>query len=325
MRRVLGGVAAGIVVAFCLVGSLLFALHRPEPHHVPVGLVAPDALAAQIGQRAGDALDVRRYADAEAAERAVRERAVAGAFVADPADPADAGGPRLLVAGANGAITRQVLEAAFTPAAGGTLTVRDVAPLPDADRAGASVFFFAVGVLVSSVAAGIVLGLGGAPRPQQAIGWLLAAAGVGGAAAWMAAGLVGALPGHGAALFGVAALTSAAICGTALALVRLLGHPGAGLAGLVLVVLGMPATGGPAGRDFLPSAYRWLSDVLPTGAAVDLVRRVLYFGGHGLGHGLLVLSAWVAGAALLLAASALRHRPEPSAERLVERSAALYR
>ncbi len=325
MRRMLSGVVAGVVVAFCLVGSLLFALHRPTPHEVPVGLVAPDPVATQISQtlasRAPDAFTITRYGDAAAAERAVRERTVAGAFVADP------GGPLLLVAGANGGITRQVLEAAFGPLAqrtGGTLTVQDLVPLPDADRSGASTFFFVVGVMVASLVAGIALGIGGAPRWQQAAGWVLAAAAVGGTATWTAAGLVGALPGHGVALFGVAALASAAIAGTALALVRLLGPAGAPVAALVLVVLGMPATGGPAGPDFLPAAYRWLADVLPTGAAVDLVRRVVYFGGHGIGHGTLVLAAWVAGAALLLAATALR-RPATPAHRRTDLSAALYR
>ena len=325
MRRMLSGVAAGVVVAFCLVGSLLFALHRPAPHQVPVGLVAPEPVAAQVSQalatRAPDAFTLSRYADAAAAERGVREGAVSGAFVVDH------GGPRLLVASANGAITRQVLEAAFGPVAqqaGGTLTVRDLVPLPESDRTGGSTFFFVVGVMVASLAAGVALGVGGAPRWQQAAGWVLAAAGVGGAAAWTAAGLVGALPGHGVALFGAAALASAAIAGTALALVRLLGRAGAPLAALVLVVLGMPATGGPAGPDFLPTAYRWLAEVLPTGAAVDLVRRVVYFGGHGIGHGVLVLVAWVAGAALLLAATALG-RPTSPAQRQPEPSAALSR
>src|SRR5439155_18616957 len=125
MRRVFGAVVAGVVVAVCLVGSLLFALHKPVPHQVPVGLVAPDPVAAQVGSalaaHAPDAFALSRYGDAAAAESAVRDGDVTGAFVADQA------GPRLLVASANGPINRQVLEAAFSPVAqqsGATLTVQ---------------------------------------------------------------------------------------------------------------------------------------------------------------------------------------------------------
>jgi hypothetical protein len=82
------------------------------------------------------------------------------------------------------------------------------------------------------------------------------------------------------------------------------------LAALVLPLLGLPATGGPAGPAYLPPFFGWLSDWLPAGVATRAMRATVYFGGHGVGSQVTVLAIWAAAAVVLLLVTRLvRHRP----------------
>jgi hypothetical protein len=246
---------------------------------------------------------VRPYGDPAAAERDVRNGDLAGAFVVGPQ------GPQLLVAGARGGPTREVLEAAFGPLAAANrqqVAVRDLVPLPSYDRAGVSPFFAVVGLLVPSFAVAAILGRRARQIrvPALASGLILAAGLIGGAVAWVADGLLGALPGHPWQLAGMVALASFGVSGSALALIRLLGPAGLPLAGLVLLVFGIPATGGPAGADFLPRFFHWLSVWHPAGAAGRSVRGLVYFSSHGVASALAVLVGWAAAALVVLLATA---------------------
>lgn len=315
-RLIAGAAVAGAGIAFTFALVLLAALHAPAPHHLPVGVAAPADVAAQVSagseQRAPGALDVRPYADPAAAEQDVRDGDLAGAFVVGPE------GPQLLVAGARGGPTSDVLEAAFTPvvaASGQQLAVHDLVPLPSYDRAGVSPFFAVVALLVPSFAVAALLGRQARRIPVLALAGalILSAALIGGAVAWVADGLLGALPGHPWQLAGLVALASFGVSGSALALIRMLGLGGIPLAGLVLLLFGIPATGGPAGADFLPRFFHWLSVWHPAGAAGRSIRELLYFSSHGLGSALAVLIGWAAAALVVLLATApLTVRSAPS-------------
>ncbi|MBH0123355.1 ABC transporter permease, partial [Rhodococcus sp. CX] len=91
--------------------------------------------------------------------------------------------------------------------------------------------------------------------------------------------------------------------------------PMAVLAGMLFVmVLGVPASNLGMSVYSLPSIYSSLHGFLPTAAAGESLRSVLYFGGEGLGGHLMVL---VLGAVLALAATlgvdALKRRRNPDA------------
>jgi uncharacterized phage infection (PIP) family protein YhgE len=60
----------------------------------------------------------------------------------------------------------------------------------------------------------------------------------------------------------------------------------------VLLLLGVPASGGGLSLYMVPDVLRGLHDVLPLPAAVDMVRSVTYLGGTGLGAGVLVVAIW---------------------------------
>jgi hypothetical protein len=302
---------AGLVFAFCLAASFLAAFHKPTPHHVPVAVIASSSevrrLEAMIDVRASGDLSIRSYPSAAAARKAIKHRVVDGAYLAGSS-------PDLLVASAGGTATVQLLTQIFEHAAapgGSALKVVDVVGLPAGNSEGLCAFFLVLSVLLSSLGIGTASTLAARQAPIRAQLAVLAGAAVtiGAATVWVADGLTGALPGHYLALAGVVALLSLAISVPVAGLARL-ARPAGALAGLVFVIFGIPATGGPAGMGrFLPAFYRALNPALPPPAALTALTNTAYFNGHGITGDLWVLAAWVvAGIATIVAAYAIHQR-----------------
>jgi hypothetical protein len=62
---------------------------------------------------------------------------------------------------------------------------------------------------------------------------------------------------------------------------------------MILVLLaGVPASGGGISIYMVPGFFRPLSDILLLPAAVDVARSVVYLGGIGVRNDLLVLAIW---------------------------------
>jgi len=89
---------------------------------------------------------------------------------------------------------------------------------------------------------------------------------------------------------------------------RLLGPAGLGLSALVIVLLDLISSGGPAGPQFLPDAYRWLSPWMPAGELFRSLSGVLYFGGYGVATPVLVLVGWLVTGLALMLLGGLTHR-----------------
>lgn len=87
----------------------------------------------------------------------------------------------------------------------------------------------------------------------------------------------------------------------------------------MFVPVGVPATGGPLGSNFVANWFADLGAALPAGAAVSATRGIVYFNGHGLGGPLLVLGLWAGIAAVALVVPAPPRRVgHGSSRRLVE-------
>jgi hypothetical protein len=90
--------AIGLVLIPALVLTLAFAFsyvgafHDPTPHAVPVAIIGPQAVAAQLHRLPGDPLDARRASSRPAALSEIDDREVYGAY--------DAATNRLFVASA---------------------------------------------------------------------------------------------------------------------------------------------------------------------------------------------------------------------------------
>jgi len=292
----------GLLIALAFVLIYLIALHKPQPHNLPVGVVASPGVVAQlqrsISAQAGDAVALRPAADVTVARHQVQNGQVVAAYLPGQ-------GSRLLVAGAQGTAVTQVVTGIFTGVAGAQgarLQVDDVVPLSAEDPRGFSGFYVIFGVTLAGFIFGqtshlyskhLSLGL----RLVQA---LLFGVLAGLAGALIAGPLIGVLPGPFLALAGILVLLALTTGLVTMSFTALLGDPGIALATLLLVILGNATSGGVVPASFLPGGFRQLSPALPPGAATKALGHMDYFDpGAALGP-VAVLAAWALGGLLLL-------------------------
>lgn len=306
-------IAAGLVVLVTLLGLIGTAIRDPKPHDIPVGVAGPSSAAAQLiegfNTKAPGTFRFTTYSSEALATSALDARDVDAVLVLG------AGAPKLIVAGAAGDAIAGLTTAVFTQAfaaQGAQLSIEVTHPFASGDPHGLVLFFLVLATIVSTfVAHAVLLVRGRAARLSTWLGveggWAVVAglAGVG-----MAAWLVGGYDVQGAAaMAGLVALTALATGTVTAGLARLLDAPGLGLAGIVCVLLNLISSGGPAGREFLPDAYRALSPWMPAGQVSSAFRGALYFDGQGVATPVLVLAGWLlAGLVLLVLAEALRSR-----------------
>jgi hypothetical protein len=303
---VLRPLATGLAVAAAFVAVFLAALHHPTPHGLPVAVTGPSSSVTAV-ERGLDAAQpgafrFTSYGGPVAAAHAVAARDVYGAL-----DLGRAGTARVTLAGANGPGVTQTLTTAFTGAAahlGDRLTVSDVAPLPAGDSRGLAVFSYVFGLALSSFLFAMAFhrSASGASLLVRLTVPLLFAVVSGTMLTAVADAGFGAVTGHPWAVAAISAAISYAVAASTIALTRLLHGAGIGVAGLLFIVIGNATSGGALNWHYLPGGWRWISQMLPTGAGVSGLLDVQYFGSRHLGPLLLALGVWTAAALLLLVA-----------------------
>jgi ABC-2 family transporter protein len=290
-----------LAFAFFYVG----AFHDPTPHHVPVAVVGPPAIAAQLNQLPGDPLDARQASSRSDALSQIDDRKVYGAY--------EAATNRLFVASAANRATAIALGETFNRVAAAqdrpAVRLTDVKPLPLKDPNGTAAFYAVIAWMFGGYIGATLIGLIGSPRSTSR---QRAAARVGALAGF---GIVGGIlsvvmlrvsfdvfPGHVVALCAIGALTIFASGAATAGIQAAAGPAGTGLVILVFVILGNSASGGPFARPLLPGLWRTIGGVLPPGASVDLARSALFFDGARIAAPILVLLVWAAvGTSLALA------------------------
>ena len=310
LARLLVALGVVLLVQGLFVVSYVGALHKPQPHDLPFGVVgAPAAgLAAAVDKQLS--LRTTTYTDASAAARAIDRRSIYGALITDPS------GTSLFVAPAasNGAAI--ALTTAFTKvaAAGGQkLTVVQVHPLADGDSVGIVPFLVVMALVVGGyLSATMATSLGGATAIRRHAPILAVVAAIGALVTYLLAGpLIGGIPsGHFLELWGIFTLLMLAVAFAAAGLQTLFGTIGTLIVIVVFVVFGAPAAGGSVARPFLPSFWGTIGPYLPPGAGTTAVRNTIYFDGNGIGKSLIVLAAYlVAGAVVVFG---IRRTPQAS-------------
>jgi hypothetical protein len=315
-----------LALSLLFITSYVGALHDPKPKDVPVGVVAPPAVAAQAVDRlAGlpdSPLDPRALPDAKTARAQILNRDIDGALVIDPAGTRDT----LLVATGAGRVLALTLETVFTDlerTQDRTLRTVDVVPADPQDANGLTSFYLVVGWCVGGYLCASALAMSAGARPTNlrrgvirlaALAVFSVLGGLGGAV--IAGPVLGALPGSVAALWGLGTLVVFAVGAATLALQCVFGIAGIGVAVLLVVVAGNPSAGGALPPPLLPPFWAAIGPALPPGAGVWVARSIAYFEGNDTTVPLLVLSAWAtAGAAITLVMAALRRKPDrPPAE-----------
>ena len=295
MRVPLVLVAINVLFAAAFITTALSAFHAPTPHAVPVGIVAPAQVSAEVRgalqARAPGGFDLRSYPSEARATAAITGRQIDGALVAAPRDM------RLLIAQAGGSAPAPLLTSAFTGLAAKTgrrLDVVDVVPPLKNDSLALSSFFTILCVLFPSLATGAATAhLFRRHRTVWRIAVPAAAAvAIGLTAAAIAAGVTGF--GDYLAVAGIVALFSLAISAPTAALGRIK-LPLIALAVITFLIVGLPVSGGPSNLGpFGPGFLRALDSALPLGVAADAVRNTVYFHGSDTAGYLWVLAAWAA-------------------------------
>jgi len=294
-----------LVLTLAFAFSYVGAFHDPTPHDVPVAVVGPPAVAAQLDRLPGDPLDARQASSRPDALSQIDDREVYGAY--------DVATNRLYVASAANAATAIALERTFNFVAaakgGPAVRVTDVKPLPPKDPNGTAVFYAMIAWVFGGYIASTLIGLIGSPRSpsrRRAAARIGALAGFGIVAGILSVVILRAsfdvFSGHVVALCAIAALTIFASGAASAGVQAAAGPAGTALVILTFVILGNPASGGPFARPLLPGFWSTIGGVLPPGASVDLARSALFFDGARIAGPILVLVGWAAmGTAVALA------------------------
>jgi hypothetical protein len=309
-----------LVLAVALIAAFVAVLAEPTPRDLPVGVVRDDgparaALAAAHQETA--ALRTHVYADAAAADEALLARRVAGVLTS--VDLGTGGGLNLVTASGASPATAELLTTALGSAVDGTglpLTVVDVAPVAERDPGGMVPFYLVFALIVAGVLAACALGvaLGTIPPDLDRVALRTAALGIFSVALGVAGALlVGPIfqiwRGHTLGIAIAGALISFAAAMITKAVQAWLGLLGTGVVLVLLVVLGVPGSGGLVPPALLPGFFRSMVNWNPTGLGVDLVTGVAYFDRTATGWPVIALTLWaLAGVAGLLAATAVLGR-----------------
>lgn len=293
-----GPLLLGLFLVLAFAGLMIPGLRNPAPSEMPLGLAGPGPAVAQVEAQlaaaAPDAFEVTRYADEAEARTALREQDVLGAIVVGPSPKQP---PGLLVASAAGDAPTTAATTAYeqlTRQLGTAQQVDDVAPLPENDSRGVSAVLLCVALTIGALIFQLVLSLAAA-HVRASRRWLACVcyavvAGVAGAV--FAGPVTGTLDGHFPELLGITTLLSLTVVGVVAACQALLGALGIAVGALLVLPLGLASSGGVVDPHFQPAFYGAVSEYLPMGSAVSLLRRVLYFDSNAVTGPLLTLALW---------------------------------
>ena len=324
MIRAVAWVLGVLFLQFAFIYSYVAAFHDPTPHRLEVQVVAPQGassqgqqLVDQLNKLSGDPLDAS-LADSESdAREDVRDGDDVAALVLRPEESSDlllvaSGGGVSVEEAASGVLTRVVEEQQRT------VEKEDLVPLQSGDARGLTGFYLVVGWAVGAYLFPTVVALARGDRPRTVRHALLRlaalvpyalASGFGGAL--IVGPLLDAQTGHVWQLGLLGAAVSFSIAALAIGLEAFLGVIGIGVTLLLIVIIGNPSAGGAFQAGVMPTFWRVVGDWIPTGAGVDGVRQIVYFGSDDLTRPLLVLAAYaVAGIVLTLVVAGRGRRPE---------------
>ena len=294
-----------VVVTLAIV-AFAWPAARIQPRDLPVGVVgavsASQQLAGELTAAQPGAFELHLYADDDAAQAAIRDRDIYGAFVVEP------GQLQILEASAASPVVAQLLstvgdelgEAADQQAAAAgrpaiKVTTADIVPLSAKDSKGVVLSSALLPITICSIIVASAIGLVVKFRPawRQLVALTVVSAVAGLGVYVIAQGWLGAFPKHGVADWGSLALTILALSAATAGLIALLGAGGLGIAAALFVFVGNPFAGVTSAPEMLPGAVNHLGQWLPPGAGANLMRSTTYFDGNAAGGHVGVLLAWI--------------------------------
>ncbi|WP_182346706.1 ABC transporter permease [Tomitella gaofuii] len=296
-----------VMFALCYVS----AFHNPAPHDMRLTIVGPGSSAAAVAsgleQGSPGAFDVATSTDLDGALERLADRDVQGVI--------ELGSPVVAhVASGASATVAQTVQSVAAPLAqqtGTTVTVDDIAPVTGGDATGMGLFYFMV---VCSIAGYLTVTVLSQLAPNMTLRRQLGILGAMSVALTLIAfavssiftGTYGAGAGGLTALLLIGVLYTFTIGIVAVLLNRLLGQAAIMAVMMVAIFLNFPSAGGAIAPSMLPAAWEAVHSFWIGSGAIQAMQSVIYFGGNGAGHGLLILAGWLAVAAAGLAITVRR-------------------
>ncbi len=312
-RHALAVVAIAMVMASLFVASYSLALGRPTPHHIPAGVVgnpaADPTLIAGLESATRHGLELHPFPSAAAAEQAIAGQRIYAALLLSSRPP------QLLIASAAGTSVARVLEQAANAAAqsrAGSLTVRDLHPLPPGDPQGLVSFY---ATLAATILGFVTMFQLRANAPQLSLrAWWSCIAMVALAGGLLLALVLGvviaALPAPFLELWGGLSAEVAVAALFNSTMITLVGRWAIIPTWGFFVAFGNASSGGAVAPPLLPAFYGFVGRFLPSGATVEIVRNASYFQGHQHLEPMLVQAGWIAATAAAFGLAArFRGRP----------------
>ncbi|XVQ13389.1 hypothetical protein ACQP1W_12890 [Spirillospora sp. CA-255316] len=309
IQRAVGVALGAAVLQLLMILAFSWPAARSAPHDVPIVTAGPQAaaVAQRLDRERPGAFEVTTVADEAAARAALTGREAYGAIVTTPS------GPRVLMASAaSPVVSQQLTQMAQQMSGARASAVQDVVPIDSDDPRGAGFGALALPLIMSSLAAAVLLFFGVPGIGARAVG-LVSFAVLGGlGSTWLAQGWLSVLPGSYLLVASVMALSILAVSATVAGLATAIGRAGIGLAALTLLLLGNPLSGATSAPELLPQPWGEIGQLLPPGAAATLLRSVVYFDGAGSTGPLVVLLSWAVAGLVLLGLGGLRSRSKPA-------------
>ncbi|MGW4772269.1 hypothetical protein ACWEO2_30050 [Nocardia sp. NPDC004278] len=307
-RALAVGVGAALLQALMLIAFAWPAAHI-APRDLPIAVSGPQSamVADKLAQHDPDAFDITNPADEAAARDAIKNRDVYGAIITG------GGAPRVLVAsGASPVVAQQLTAIAQQLSGAPAAAVEDVVAADPDDPRGTAFGAMVLPLVMSGIAAGVLLSLLIPTVGGKAIG--LVTFGIAGGLlsiviiqTWMSV-----VPGPYLTLAAVGGLVSFAVSGAVVGLATAVGRAGIGIAALAMLLVGNPFSAATSAPELLPQPWGAVGQLLPPGAAASLLRSVAFFDGAAATKPLVVLIIWAVAAIALLGVGALRGRRQPA-------------
>ena len=294
--------AVPVIVAIAL-ATFSWSAANLEPRDLPLGVAGPAPatalLEAKLAEQDG-AFEVHRYGDEASAIEAIEDRDVYAAVVAAP------DGQKLLTAPAASPTVANLLEQNL---AGPRTEVSEVVPADPDDPRGTGFASLGLPLVLAGVIAGVIVSMLGRPGFTEVAALAATAAVSGLVTILMVQGWLGIIEGPWLVNAGVVAVAVLATSAVVAGFNALIGPAGIGLAALLFVFVGNPWSGIGSAPELLPKAAGFIGQLLPSGAASQLLRNTAFFDGAKSGGHVAVLLAWiVVGVGAILTAATLQRR-----------------
>lgn len=298
------GLGAALIQALMLI-AFAWPAANIAPRDLPLAVTGPQAamVADRLAQQSPDAFELTTTTDEAAARAAIEDRDVYGAIITG------GGAPRLLVAsGASPAVAQQLTAMAQQLSGAPAAPVEDVVAADIDDPRGAAFGAMVLPLVMSGIAAGVLLSLL-VPTVGGRVTGLVTFAIAGGLLSMVIIqGWMSVVPGDYLTLAAVAGLVSFAVAGTVAGLASAIGQAGIGIGALTMLLIGNPFSAATSAPELLPQPWGAIGQLLPPGAAASLLRSVAFFDGAAALGPLTVLLVWAGIALALLGVGALRGR-----------------